>query len=245
MTTTVRIQESISPLIAEWESLAQRKKAIPFLWPGWIAAWWSTFGAGRLQILTVYEDDHLTGVLPLCRLHGKLGSPTNSETPLFGFLAEDETAVKRLSHALFSQRTRSIGLSFLSPADDGVSLTRAAAAAAHYQVLTESIQAAPYVATDGPWDVYQSRLRRKFRSELRRRRRRHEHRLAPGDAPLLHRSSPMGGRARLAKAGLPAAGRTGACFRLLPRTRKDPLPAQDGLRLFLREVRTGHDHPAT
>jgi CelD/BcsL family acetyltransferase involved in cellulose biosynthesis len=174
MTTTVRIQESISPLIAEWESLAQRKKAIPFLWPGWIAAWWSTFGAGRLQILTVYEDDHLTGVLPLCRLHGKLGSPTNSETPLFGFLAEDETVVKRLSHALFSQRTRSIGLSFLSPADDGVSLTRAAAAAAHYRVLTESIQAAPYVATDGPWDVYQSKLRRKFRSELRRRRRRLE-----------------------------------------------------------------------
>jgi hypothetical protein len=94
MTTTVRIQESISPLIAECESLGQRTKAIPFLWPGWIAAWWRTFGAGRLQILTVYEDDHLTRDLPLRRLHGKLGSPTNSETPLFSFLAEDETVVK-------------------------------------------------------------------------------------------------------------------------------------------------------
>jgi CelD/BcsL family acetyltransferase involved in cellulose biosynthesis len=103
-----------------------------------------------------------------------LGSPTNWETPLFGFLAEDETVVKRLSHALFSQKTRSIDLAFLSPTDDGVSLTRAAAAAAHYRVLTESIQAAPYVATDGLWDAYQSRLRRKFRSELRRRRRRLE-----------------------------------------------------------------------
>ena len=174
MTTTVRIQESIDPLIAEWESLAQRTKAMPFLWPGWIAAWWSTFGAGRLQVFAVYEDGHLTGILPLRRLRGRLGSTTNSDTPLFGFVAENGTAVERLSHAVFSQRARSIDLSFLSPADAGVSLTRAAAAAAGYRVLTESIQAAPYVATEGTWDAYQGTLRRKFRSELRRRRRRLE-----------------------------------------------------------------------
>ena len=174
MTTAVKIQDSMQPLVAEWEDLARRTKASPFLWPGWLAAWWDAFGAGQPQFFTAYENGRLTGVLPLRRLRGTLGSPTNSDTPLFGFLAENETAAKQLSRALFLQRPRNIDLSLLSPADAGVSLTRAAAATARYRVLTESIQAAPYVATDGPWDAYQSRLRRKFRSELRRRQRRLE-----------------------------------------------------------------------
>jgi CelD/BcsL family acetyltransferase involved in cellulose biosynthesis len=40
----------------------------------------------------------------------------------------------------------------------------------------ESLRAAPYVAIDGDWDAYEAKLRRKFRSEIRRRRRRLEER---------------------------------------------------------------------
>ena len=170
--TSVRIQDSIDPIIDEWESLAQRTKAIPFLWPGWIAAWWSTFGVGRLQILTAYEDDRLVALLPLCRRRGRLDSPANSETPLFGFLAEDEGVVKQLSHTLFSQRIRSIDLAFLAPADVGVSSVLAAAGAAGYRVLTESIEAAPYVTIDGDWEAFEKGLGRNLRKDLRRRRRR-------------------------------------------------------------------------
>jgi CelD/BcsL family acetyltransferase involved in cellulose biosynthesis len=36
------------------------------------------------------------------------------------------------------------------------------------------VQAAPYITIDGDWDAYEGGLRRKFRSELRRRRRRLE-----------------------------------------------------------------------
>lgn len=158
----------------EWERLAQRTKAAPFLWPGWVSAWWGAFGAGRLQILTAYEDGRLAGVLPLRRSRGGLSSTTNSTTPLFGFLAEDESAVEQLSRALFSQEPRRIALSFMLPTDAGVSMTRSAADAARYRVLTESVQAAPYITIDGDWDAYESGLRRKFRSELRRRRRRLE-----------------------------------------------------------------------
>jgi len=82
--------------------------------------------------------------------------------------------MKALSHALFSQEPRRIDLSFLPPTDAGLSLTYAAAGAARYWVLTESVKAAPYVAIDGTWDAYEGGLRRKFRSELRRRRRRLE-----------------------------------------------------------------------
>jgi CelD/BcsL family acetyltransferase involved in cellulose biosynthesis len=148
----VKVQDSIEPLVDEWERLAQRTRATPFLWPGWVSAWWGAFGAGRLQVLTAYEDGRLTGVLPLRRSRGALSSTTDSTTPLFGFLAESKTAVGQLSRALFSQEPRRIVLSFMSPADAGVSLTRSAADRARYRVFTDSIEAAPYIAIDGDWE---------------------------------------------------------------------------------------------
>lgn len=171
---TVDIKDRVEPLMAEWEDLAQRTKASPFLWPGWIDAWWRAFGAGQLRILAVYEDGCLTGVLPLRRFLGAASSTTNHDTPLFGFLAANEPAAGQLVRALFSQTPRRIDLSFLSPTDAGVSLTRAAAKVAGYWVLSESSRAAPYVTINGDWEAYEGGLRRKFRSELRRRRRRLE-----------------------------------------------------------------------
>lgn len=102
MTVTVEIQDRIEPFVTEWEHLARRTKANPFLWPGWIDAWWRAFGVGRLLILTAYENGRLAGVLPLYQFRGALSSTTNPHTPLFGFLAANETVLKHLSHALFS-----------------------------------------------------------------------------------------------------------------------------------------------
>jgi len=174
MTTTVEVQDRIGTLAAEWEHLAERAGASPFLWPGWFDAWWSAFGKGQLQILSAYQDGRLAGVLPLRRSGGTLSSITNSHTPLFGFLAVDEATAGQLGHAMFSRQPRGVDLSFLSPADAGVSSARKAADAAGYRVFAESVQAAPYVATGGAWETYESGLRRKFRSEIRRRLRRLE-----------------------------------------------------------------------
>ena len=173
MTATVRIQDCIEePLLGEWERLAQHAGASPFLWPGWSGAWWRAFGEGQLQVFAVYDNGRLTGVVPLRRSNGVLRSLTNGDTPLFGFLALNETAVKALSHALFSQKPRRVDLSFLSSTDTNVLQVHATANAARYRVVTESLQAAPYVVIDKNWDAYERGLRRKFRSELRRRRRR-------------------------------------------------------------------------
>lgn len=172
MMVTVEIQDRIEPLVTEWEDLAQHAKANPFLWPGWVTAWWHAFGAGRLQIFTVYENGRLVGVLPLRQFRGTVSSTTNSNTPLFGFLAANETAMEQLSHALFSREPRRVDLSFVSPTDAGVSLAQAAAGTAGYRVLTESIEAAPYVTIDGNWDAYEKGLGRNLRKDLRRRRRR-------------------------------------------------------------------------
>jgi CelD/BcsL family acetyltransferase involved in cellulose biosynthesis len=170
----VRVLDRIEPLVSEWEHLARSTGASPFLWPGWFGAWWRAFGRGRLRLITVYEDGQLVGVLPLRKVRGTLSSTTNYHTPLFGFLAANEIAASHLSRALFSQRTHRVDLSFLSPTDSGVSLACVAAKTARYKVLTESKQVAPYVDTRGAWEDYEGGLRRKFRSELRRRRRRLE-----------------------------------------------------------------------
>jgi CelD/BcsL family acetyltransferase involved in cellulose biosynthesis len=145
------------------------------LWPGWIQAWWRAFGRGQLSILAVYDDnDRLAAIVPMQQSKGVSQSLTNEDTPLFGFLALDETAMKALARALFSEKPGRIDLSFLSPVDTNTADVLEAANEARYRVFTEYIPAAPYVATDMSWQDYESGLRRKFRSELRRRRRRLE-----------------------------------------------------------------------
>jgi CelD/BcsL family acetyltransferase involved in cellulose biosynthesis len=174
MMTTVEVNNRIDPLAAEWERLAQHLKASPFLWPGWVDAWWRAFGVGTLQILAVYQNGRLAGVLPLRRYRGALSSTTNAHTPLFGFLAANEAAAEKLAQALVSQNARCIDLSRLPSTDAGVSLARAAADAAGYRVFAESTQVAPYVVIDRPWDEYENGLSKSLRKPLRRRQRRLE-----------------------------------------------------------------------
>jgi CelD/BcsL family acetyltransferase involved in cellulose biosynthesis len=137
-------------------------------------AWWQAFGAGRLQILTVYQDGSLAGVLPLRRYRGVLSSLTNHHTPVFGFLAANGTAAEKLAQALVSQNARRIVLSRLPSTDAGVSLARVAADTAGYRVFAESTQSAPYVVVDGPWDEYENGLSKSLRKPMRRRQRRLE-----------------------------------------------------------------------
>lgn len=175
MTTTVEIHQHIEPLLGEWERLARRGNASPFMWPGWMKAWWHAFGSGRLRILTVYQNGHLAGVLPLHWLRGTLKSTTNAHTPLFGLLAANEAAAGKLAQALFSQNASRIDLSHLLGGDVGLLQTRGAGDAGGYRVFTESIQALPYVAIDGTcWDAYEKGLRKNHRGDVRRQRRRLE-----------------------------------------------------------------------
>jgi len=172
---SVEIYDRIEPLTGEWERLAWQTKSKPFLWPGWISAWWSAFGEGELRILAAYQDGRLVGVLPLQWSSGILSSTENEEAPLFGFLAANETAVKQLSHAFLAQGAVRIDLSRLDSGDAVVSLVCAAAEAAGYDVLTRSTHKVPYVAiSETSWAAYESGLDKNLRQNLRRRRRRLE-----------------------------------------------------------------------
>ena len=160
----------------EWEELAERLRAPPFLRPGWIAAWWLAFGRGRREVRTERrpEDGRLSALLPVSREHGACNSPTNWHSPEHGVLAESDAAARRLLAALFEERPRRVSLAFLSP--ERAELARAEAQARGQRVIQRTLQRSPYVPIEGDWESYRSSLNKGFRDDLRRMRRRLEER---------------------------------------------------------------------
>ena len=73
----------IDPRLAEeWDSLADRAGAPPWARPGWVAAWWSAFGSGTLDVLTVYSSDgRLAAALPVARRLGRVSALVNWHSP--------------------------------------------------------------------------------------------------------------------------------------------------------------------
>src|SRR5438105_12628854 len=47
---TLDVKDEIEPLAREWDDLADRVSAPPFLRSGWTAAWWLAFGRGHLEV---------------------------------------------------------------------------------------------------------------------------------------------------------------------------------------------------
>jgi CelD/BcsL family acetyltransferase involved in cellulose biosynthesis len=163
----------MAPLEREWDELADRVAAPPFLRPGWIGAWWSAYGIGRPTIFNARrEDGRLSGVLPLYRSRGRFCSASNAHTPEFGVLAEDATTAGALCHALMEHRGRRISLSGLDPASAGVVIS--AAKAAGRATLVAIQQRSPYIRFEADRGGSPRRLRQKASADLRRRRRRLE-----------------------------------------------------------------------
>ena len=167
LASSVAALEALAP---EWEELAGRAGASPFLRPGWIAAWWSAFGRGRLELLCERSGDgRLRALLPVQRAGSSLGSPTNWHTPEFGLLAESEEDARRLLAALLDEGARRVSLAFLAPRE--AELARAVAEERGHRVLRRTLQCSPSLAIEGDWESYRGGLSKALRDDLRRSRR--------------------------------------------------------------------------
>ena len=175
------IQGSPDELREEWDSLADRTHAPPFLRAGWIEPWHRSFGRGELTVLTVRRDGRLTGVLPVQAGRGKLASPTDWQTPLFGPVVEDREAAAELARALLDGTRRRADLWFLSPDAAGLEECESAAGEAGFKAIARTIARSPFVPVEGPFEEYMGGLDRKFRKEIGRLWRRLEDR---GDASV-------------------------------------------------------------
>lgn len=140
----VETYTSVEPLADEWEELADRTGASPFLRPGWIGAWWRAFGSGVFEVRALRRDGELAAVLPVVWRRGGVHSPTNWHTPAFGALAVDDDAEYEIYAKLFRERPGYAILRFVA-SDAAV----AAARAARFTVGSRPLQSSPYVVLNG------------------------------------------------------------------------------------------------
>jgi len=159
-------------LASEWDDLADRMDAAPFLRPGWFEAWWAAFGTGELELVALRRGEQLVAVLPLTRWRGGFRSPTNDHTPRFGPLVKDREAASDLARALLARKPRALRMEYIDSSSTGVSELRDQARKANYRLLEREWERPPYVAIDGTWEEYQRALEGKIRRDLARRRRR-------------------------------------------------------------------------
>lgn len=164
-----------SPLLREWDELAQHSRAAPFLYPGWIESWWRAFGTGDLDIRTLRRGGHLVGVLPMARNRRALESAANYHTPEFGILAEDSEATLGLTRDLFGHKPAHLSLTSLDPAAETIDACQCVAQEAGYTVVIRAYQRCLYIDLTGSWDEYESGLGLNLLRNLRRARKRLEH----------------------------------------------------------------------
>jgi CelD/BcsL family acetyltransferase involved in cellulose biosynthesis len=164
------VETSLEPaLAARWDELAIRAGATPYLRPGWIAAWWRAFGAGRLEIRTLERDGRLIALLPLARRHGVLRSVTNPHTPEFGLLAENRLAATELMCTILrAGAPRRISIASLDPESQELDACRSAASEARLRTSVRPYQHSPYLRIEGDWARFESNLSPGFAAGLRR-----------------------------------------------------------------------------
>jgi len=164
---TMRVEQALAPLEPEWDDLAVRARAGPFLRPWWFRSWWQSFGTGEPRIVTVRRGGRLAALLPLHANGGhRLHSMTNTHSCHFGTLAEDVDAADELATALFELPVH-VELDYLG----GPEARAFARLAVDRHVLLTPGQRSPFVDTRDDWEEYERGLPRSLVANIRRRRR--------------------------------------------------------------------------
>lgn len=171
---SVELLDSADSIRADWDELAERTGAAPFLRPGWIEPWYEAFAKGEPAYLVSRRDGRLAGVLPLESRRGTLVSTANWHTPLYGPVVEDAQAAAELAQAVMAHAGRRADLWFLDPAAPGLPQLVSAASDAGYGTILRTIAQSPYVEVEGTFEEYMSGRDRKFRKDIGRRWRRLE-----------------------------------------------------------------------
>jgi CelD/BcsL family acetyltransferase involved in cellulose biosynthesis len=157
---------------SEWDELAESVGASPFHRPGWFQAWDRAFGRGRLRALTIRRQGRLAALLPLDARLGRLRSPTNWHSPLFGILARDADSAQDLAKALLDRWAWLTDLSFLLEDDPGMVALLQKATSRRWRAITRTLVRSPYLEIDGDWERYQTSVGKKLMEDVRRRQRR-------------------------------------------------------------------------
>ncbi len=152
ISTELEIHTEIGSIAEEWDDLAGEADLAPFLWPGWLSAWWGAFGAGRLVILAVRRTGRLVGVLPLRKKGSVLSSPANWHTPLYEPAVADRSALRAIVAGIQSLHPRRLDLSFLD--GEGAAAQELRELGGYYRLVERTSWRSPYLEVRGDWEAY-------------------------------------------------------------------------------------------
>jgi CelD/BcsL family acetyltransferase involved in cellulose biosynthesis len=170
----LRTHGEIAPLVGPWRELVDRLGASPFVRPEHAQLHRRAFGGGRLRVVTAERDGDLVGLLPLHAVRGSWRSLTNWHTPHNELLIADDDAVQAVLWLLARRGPVRTELRFLLD-DDLARLESAADRLGRIGVHHRVVERSPCIPMDGrDHATYHAGLRKRFRAELRRRRRRLE-----------------------------------------------------------------------
>jgi CelD/BcsL family acetyltransferase involved in cellulose biosynthesis len=158
-------------LETEWDELAERSRAGPFLRPGWFRAWAECFGEGRARFVALRRGGSLMAVAPLMYEGRRASSATNAESPEFEFLFADVGALNELCESVLASRPSRLSLIRLNQSNETAQAARASAGAAGYRVTGRAVQRSPYLDIQGSWEEFEQSLSRNLRQSMRRKRR--------------------------------------------------------------------------
>lgn len=170
--TDVELHDRVSPLAREWDLLAERLGASPFLRPEWIAAWADAFAPESLTIVVARRRGELVGVVPLHRRSSELRSASNEHSPEFGFLAADTDVATDLARAIYAHGESAVRFDFIDPEDAGLAQCREIGGRLGYRSAERVRIRSPYLQIEGEWEAYARHIRQKARAEPERRLRR-------------------------------------------------------------------------
>jgi CelD/BcsL family acetyltransferase involved in cellulose biosynthesis len=183
----------VTPVLAEWDELADRTAAPPWLRPGWVRPWHEAFGRAPLEVAALRRDGRIAALVPLEVEAGELRSPTNYHTPGFGLLAETPEDGVSLMAGLLDDAPRRVSLAFVPITDATRTVMRLGSTRVGRSWHERVLERCPFLELDGDWDGYLSRRRGHLVRELRRRRRRLE-REAPLELDVVGGDDPSPGR---------------------------------------------------
>jgi CelD/BcsL family acetyltransferase involved in cellulose biosynthesis len=162
---------AIAPVAREWDELATRVGASPFMRPGWFESWWRSFGRGRLRIVTLRREGRLVGLAALVRHWGTTLAAANVHSPEYEFVAEDLAAERVLAEHVFERRPLHTSICYLPEAARTTDELYRSARDHRRRLFTVVMQRSPYLELDGDWERFEQGLSTKFVRDLRRRRR--------------------------------------------------------------------------
>ena len=132
--------------------------------------WWRAFGTGSLEIHALRRAGEVVAVAPFVRRGSALASPTNAESPEFGFLSADDAAAEELTRWLLASASR-IAVAKASATDAAIASLVEAAPEAGFDVHRSTQQRSPYLDLSGTWNDFEASISKNFRQTVKRRRR--------------------------------------------------------------------------